>query len=132
MAKHRNDPACDSCHRKIDPLGFSLEAFDATGKLRTGSVDNQAKLSDGTIFKGHQGLKTLLKEKKLKQFIRHFSSKLLAYALGRELEFTDEVAIQKILSRLKKDEYSSHALIEEIIMSYPFQYRKEALRKSKK
>ncbi|MBU6327151.1 MAG: DUF1592 domain-containing protein [Verrucomicrobia bacterium] len=64
LTAHRADSACASCHNRIDPLGFALEAFDATGKLREGPVDNAGKLPDGSAFVGHDGLKLLLQNKK--------------------------------------------------------------------
>ena len=125
LTAHRADSACASCHNRIDPLGFALEAFDATGKLREGPVDNAGKLPDGSAFVGHDGLKLLLQNKKEADFIRHFTSQLLVYALGRELTFTDERAVQSILKQVGSAGFSSQTLVREIVSSYPFQYRKQ-------
>ena len=125
LTAHRADSACASCHNRIDPLGFALEAFDATGKLREGPVDNAGKLPDGSTFVGHDGLKQLLHNKKEAEFIRHFTSQLLVYALGRELTFTDERALQTILKRVGSASFSSQTLVREIVSSYPFQYSKQ-------
>jgi hypothetical protein len=126
LTAHRADSACASCHNRIDPLGFAMEAFDATGKLRGGPVDNGGTLPDGSSFKGHGELKVLLQNKKQGEFIRHFTSQLLVYALGRELTFNDEHALQLILKEVARSGYSSQALVREIVSSYPFQYRKQS------
>ncbi len=124
LERHRADAACAGCHRRIDPLGFALEAFDATGRLRPGPVDNRGALPDGTAVEGHVGLKRVLREEMAQEFVRHFTSQLLCYALGRELVFTDEGPLQTILSRVRDAGYSSQVLIREIVNSYPFQYRR--------
>ena len=106
-------------------MGFALESFDATGKLREGPVDNAGTLPDGSTFVGHDGLKELLQNNKEDEFIRHFSSQLLVYALGRELTFADERALQTILKRVGDAGFSSQTLVREIVSSYPFQYCKQ-------
>ena len=125
LGAHRADAACASCHDRIDPLGFALEAFDATGRLREGLVDNAGVLPDGSAFEGHDGLKVLLRTKREGEFVRHFASRLLVFALGRELSFTDERALQTILTRVREAGGSSQALVREIVSSYPFQYSKQ-------
>lgn len=125
LGAHRADAACASCHDRIDPLGFALEAFDATGRLREGLVDNAGVLPDGSAFEGHDGLKVLLRTKREGEFVRHFASRLLVFALGRELSFTDERALQTILTRVRDAGGSSQVLVREIVSSYPFQYSKQ-------
>ena len=125
LGAHRADAACASCHDRIDPLGFALEAFDATGRLREGLVDNAGVLPDGSAFEGHDGLKVLLRTKREGEFVRHFASRLLVFALGRELSFTDERALQTILTRVREAGGSSQALVREIVSSYPFHYSKQ-------
>jgi hypothetical protein len=125
LGAHRADAACASCHDRIDPLGFALEAFDATGRLREGLVDNAGVLPDGSAFEGHEGLKVLLRTKREGEFVRHFASRLLVFALGRELSFTDERALQTLLTRVREAGGSSRALVREIVSSYPFQYSKQ-------
>jgi hypothetical protein len=125
LGAHRADAACASCHDRIDPLGFALEAFDATGGLREGSVDNAGVLPDGSAFEGHDGLKELLRTKREGEFVRHFASRLLVFALGRELRFTDERALVTMLGRVREAGGSSRALVREIVLSYPFQYSKQ-------
>jgi hypothetical protein len=125
LTAHRADSACAGCHNRIDPLGFALEAFDATGMLRDGPVDNAGRLPDGSSFAGHGGLKVLLQHQKEGEFIRHFAGRLLVYALGRELTFNDERALQIILQGLARNGYSAQSLVREIVSSYPFQYSKQ-------
>ncbi len=125
LGAHRADAACASCHDRIDPLGFALEAFDATGRLREGRVDNAGVLPDGSAFEGHDGLKELLRTKREGEFVRHFASRLLVFALGRELSFTDERALVTMLARVREAGGSSRALVREIVSSYPFQYSKQ-------
>lgn len=125
LGAHRAEAACASCHDRIDPLGFALEAFDATGRLREGRVDNAGVLPDGSAFEGHDGLKELLRTKREGEFVRHFASRLLVFALGRELRFTDERALVTMLGRVREAGGSSRALVREIVLSYPFQYSKQ-------
>ena len=123
LSRHRQNAACNSCHKRIDPLGFALEAFDATGRLRSSPVDTSAQLQDGTRFKGHAGLRRMLLTREQPAFIRQLATRLLSYALGRELEFTDEAAVQKLLQALHENDLHAEALIQAVVASYPFQYR---------
>ena len=123
LSQHRNAAACRGCHQRIDPLGFALEAFDATGRLREGKTDTAAHLPDGTRFDGHTGLRRMLLTREQPAFTRQIATRLLAYALGRELEFTDEAAIQSVLRALHENDLKAEALIQAIVASYPFQYR---------
>ena len=99
MELHRQDAACASCHRRMDPLGFALENFDALGKWRRESdgaaIDASATLPDGTRFDGVKGLRTLFVSHK-EDFDRTFAEKLLAYATGRGVELSDMPAVRKI------------------------------------
>src|SRR6266850_2699781 len=89
MDRHRNSPACAGCHQRMDPLGFSLENFDALGKWRTVAdgekVDVSASLPDGTTFEGVAGLRNLLLNHK-NDYVRTLTEKLLAYSIGRVKE----------------------------------------------
>ena len=91
MELHRKNPACASCHQRMDPLGFTLENFDAVGKWRDQAdgtrVDPSASMPDGTQFAGIEGLRTYLAENK-EDFVRTLSGKLLAYAMGRGISTT--------------------------------------------
>jgi hypothetical protein len=123
MEVHRKNPACASCHQRMDPIGFALENFDADGKWRTVSdgerVDAAASLPDGTRFDGVNGLRALLVSHK-EDFVRTLSAKLLAYALGRGLEYYDQPVVRKIArdAALHGDRWSS--IISGIVNSTPF------------
>jgi mono/diheme cytochrome c family protein len=123
MEVHRRDPGCASCHRRMDPLGFALENFDATGKWRTTSdgvaIDTKAALPDGTTFDGVAGLRTMVASHK-EDFVRTLSGKLLAYALGRGLESYDYPVVRGISREAAKSDYRWSAIITGIVESTPF------------
>jgi hypothetical protein len=123
MEIHRKNPACASCHQRMDPLGFTLENFDAVGKWRAEAdgapVDPSAVMPDGTQFSGIDGLRTYLTENK-EDFVRTLSGKLLAYALGRGLEYYDQPAIRKIARDAAADNYRWSSVILGIANSAPF------------
>ncbi len=127
LEKHRSKPECASCHARMDPLGFGLENFDAIGRWRTEiggkPVDSAGQLTTGEKFQGAAELKELLMTRK-DAFVRNFGERMLAYALGRGLEYYDRPALKQIMSALAKDDYRSSTLILQIVQSYPFQYRR--------
>ncbi len=128
MEKHRADPNCASCHKRMDPLGFGFENYDAIGAWRDNDqgkpVDSAAELPDGRKFKGPVELKALLKEKKA-EFIEGFAEKLLTFGLGRGVEHFDGPAVKQIVDAMAKKNYKFSALVAEIVKSYPFQYRQK-------
>jgi hypothetical protein len=123
MEMHRSNPACASCHQRMDPLGFALENFDALGKWRTISdgapIDPSASFPDGTRFEGIAGLRTLLASHK-EDFVRTLSGKLLAYAIGRGLDYHDMPAIRRIARDAAPADYSWSSVITGIVKSTPF------------
>ena len=123
MEVHRKNPVCASCHQRMDPLGFSLENFDAVGKWRTASdgvpIDPSAVFPDGTRFEGIAGLRTLLVAHR-EDFVRTFSGKLLAYAIGRGLDHHDAPAVRRIARDAAPGDYSWSAIITGIVKSTPF------------
>ncbi len=123
MEVHRTNPVCASCHVRMDPLGFSLENFDALGKWRTRSdgapIDAVASLPDGTRFEGVTGLRTLLVSHK-EDFARTLSGKLLAYSIGRGLEYYDLPAVRKIARDAARSDYRWSSLITGVATSTPF------------
>jgi hypothetical protein len=123
MEAHRRNPACAVCHVRMDPLGFSLENFDALGKWRTESdgapIDAAAVLPDGTKFEGIVGLRALLAGHK-EEFVGTLTEKLLAYALGRGIEFYDLPAVRAIVRAAAPDDYRWSSLIAGIVRSKPF------------
>lgn len=127
LEQHRVKPECAACHRRMDPLGFGLENFDAIGRWRTQisgqPVDARGELTTGEKFEGAVELKKILLEKK-PQFVRNLTEKTLAYALGRGVEFYDIPTIRQLTATLAAKDYRSSTLIVEIVKSYQFQYRR--------
>ena len=123
MEQHRKNPACASCHQRMDPLGFALENFDALGKWRTSSdgapIDPAASLPDGTRFDGVGGLRTLMAGHS-DDFVRTLTGKLLAYAAGRGLDYHDQPAIRAIARDAKDASFSWSSIITGIVKSPPF------------
>jgi hypothetical protein len=123
MEIHRRNPACASCHQRMDPLGFALENFDALGKWRTSSdgapVDPSASFPDGTRFEGVAGLRTLLASHQ-EDFVRTLSGKLLAYGIGRGLDYRDMPAVRGIVHGAAPAGYSWSSLITGIVRSTSF------------
>jgi hypothetical protein len=130
MVQHRANPVCASCHATMDPLGFSLENFDAVGRWRTrgesfAPIDASGGLPDGTMFQGVAGLRqALLDQSEL--FLRTFTEKLLIYALGRGLESYDAPAVRTIVRDAGQQDYRLSALLMGIVQSTPFQMRRAA------
>jgi len=128
MEMHRANPACASCHSRMDPIGFSLENYDGVGAWRDkdngAPIDASGKLPDGTVFAGPAGLKHLLLTQHRDEFLATFTEKLMTYALGRGLEPSDRPAERAILRGAAKQNYTIPALIDAIIGSPQFQMRR--------
>ena len=129
LAQHRDNPACASCHSRIDPLGFALENFDVLGRWRTEvagkPIDARGELSDGTAFEGPDQLKAALMGKK-DLFIRNLVNKVLGYALGRGLTLQDSCTVDSIVAEVERNNYRAQALINAVVMSVPFRYQEAA------
>jgi len=127
MQQHRADPTCASCHARMDPLGFALENFDATGQWRNTendkAIDVSAALPDGTKFDGPAGLRTWLLSQP-DSVVTAFTEKLLIYSLGRGIEYYDAPAVRKIVRDSASSNYRFQSLILGITKSTPFQMRK--------
>jgi mono/diheme cytochrome c family protein len=123
MEAHRKNPSCAVCHVRMDPLGFSLENFDALGKWRTSvdalPVDASAALPDGTTFDGVTGLRQLMGRHQ-EDFARTFTQKLMGFALGRSVESSDLPAIRQITKNAAPGGYRWSSLIIGIARSTPF------------
>jgi hypothetical protein len=126
VERHRNNPACASCHARIDGLGFALENFDVVGRWRTqdegGEVNASGTLANGTSFTGPQGLKNLLVEDP-EPFVRGTVEKLMTYALGRELDPRDQPTIREIIRGAESNRYRFWDLVIAVAKSVPFQMR---------
>ncbi len=126
MEQHRTNPVCASCHKRMDPIGFAFENFDAVGVWRdkdgAAPVDASGVLPDGRTFDGPAGLKKILRDDK-NVFVRCVTEQMLTYALGRGLEPYDRRAVDAILAALGKENDRFSALLIEIVKSDPFQKR---------
>lgn len=126
MEQHRKDPACAVCHMRMDPLGFSLENFDAIGKWRTedagAPIDSSGVLPDGQKFKGPQELRGILLSRK-DEFVKALSDKMLTYAMGRGTEISDRCYVDSITDATKKGDYKFSSLVAAIVTSPPFRTR---------
>jgi hypothetical protein len=128
LARHNSDKACASCHDKIDPLGFALESFDAIGRLRTEyadgtAIDDAGTLGDGRILDGIDGLRAYLGESD-EDFHRLFARKLIGYALGRSVTYTDIELIDGIVGRLGEAEGRVSDGVLEVVESRQFLFRR--------
>jgi mono/diheme cytochrome c family protein len=140
MEAHRANPTCYSCHSMIDPIGLALENFDVTGKWRTRDntyaisnegfrihtmgdlIDASTKMYDGTVVNGPSGLRAaLLKHSDM--FIRNLTEKLLAYALGRRVEYFDMPLVRTIDRDAAKNNDRFSSIVMGIIKSPAFQMR---------
>jgi hypothetical protein len=123
MEAHRKNPSCAVCHVRMDPLGFSLENFDALGKWRTTvddlPIDASASLPDGTRFTGVEGLRQLMAGHQ-EDFARTFTQKILGYGLGRSIEPTDWPTIRQITRQSASGGYRWSSLIIGVARSTPF------------
>ena len=128
LAAHRSNAVCASCHRTIDPVGFSLENFNAVGQWRDLEVEDQPVDATGALpgdkeFRGIDGLEAaLLRRPEL--FVASLTENLLTFALGRGVEHYDAPAVRKIVSGAQKEDYRFSSLILGIVKSVPFQMRR--------
>lgn len=121
IEQHSSNEACAKCHARIDPLGFTLESYDAIGRHRTGdSIDVKSQLADGTRLDGLPGLTNHLVNTKRDDFVRQFCKKLLGYALGRSVQLSDETLLQKMQQDLRENNYRFGVLIDDIVTSEQF------------
>jgi hypothetical protein len=127
LAEHRSNPACRSCHDVIDPVGFSLEQFDAIGRWREVEegtrVDAAGGLPDGSRFEGVAGLEQALKQRP-ELFVRTLAENLLMFGLGRVVEERDAPAIRAVVRDAKAHDYRFSSVIDGIVRSVPFRMRR--------
>ncbi|MXY23391.1 MAG: DUF1592 domain-containing protein [Acidobacteria bacterium] len=128
LERHRANPACAGCHAPMDPLGFALENYDAIGLWRAASeagrpIDASATMPSGEAFEGPAGLRRVLLSRG-DDFAAAVTEKLLAYALGRGLEYTDRPAVRRILRDAATDDYRWSSIVLGIVESTPFQWRR--------
>ncbi len=131
LQRHRDEPTCASCHRRLDPFGLALENYDAIGKWRTrqngedfrGSrtplLDVSGELPSGNKFQTLEEFKALLL-KEADSFAHAFTEKMLTYALSRPVGFRDSETLNKLVNELKGNEFRIHSLIHAIVQSRVF------------
>ena len=140
LAVHIKEAQCASCHRKIDPIGFGLENFDASGKWRSGEhkytknrkgkmtpsrtatpIDSSGAFHNGPTFADFFELRELIAKWQVEEFSRGFTEALIEYGLGRPFGFTDEDLANDILVASKGKQYSISEFIHVLVQSKPFQ-----------
>jgi len=126
LEAHRTKPECAACHQRMDPLGFGLESFDAIGRWRHHAngkpVDASGELPSGDAFSGPAELKQVLLSRK-REFLNNLARKMLGYGLGRGLSKFDDCVVKECVESLEANGYRSSVLVEQIVLSYPFQHR---------
>jgi mono/diheme cytochrome c family protein len=129
MTMHRRAPTCAGCHMIMDPIGFSLDVFDADGHYRTKQggeggtpIDASVQLYDGQQVDGPAGLRQALLRYS-PQFVRMFVEKMMTYATGRGMEYTDMPTIRAIVHDVSKDDNRFSAIVMAVVKSSQFQMR---------
>ena len=135
LAKHRADAACAECHRKIDPLGFSLESFDPIGRWRSAypkaknnkapasQIDASGEFSSGETYKDFAGFKKLIAETREDLFTRNLIRQFLSYTTGRLMEPSDQFVIEELQTKIKGQGLGLQTLVIECLMSEVFRSR---------
>ena len=131
LEMHRNNPNCYACHSEIDPLGFALSHFDWFGRHRPGKgkrgISAEGQLPDGTTINGLIELSEALVESRIDDLSFQVTRKMLAYALGRQLEYYDEATVRDLVAQLQRDDRRMRTLIHGIVQSDTFQKKQVAL-----
>ena len=129
LKEHRANPSCNSCHGIMDPLGLSLENFDAIGAWRTKDkwagemIDATGTLADGTAVASPKDLREALM-KRPQQFVQTMTEKMMTYALGRGLKPYDRRAVDGVQRAVAADGYRFQTMVRELVHSLPFQSRR--------
>ncbi len=128
LAFHAKNPMCRSCHNRMDPLGLALENFNAMGQWRESDM-NQAVQPAGTLITGEKfanvrELKHVLATAHRRDYYYCMSEKLLTYALGRGLDYTDTDTLDQLVAKLEATDGRPSALLQGIVASVPFQQRR--------
>lgn len=127
MERHRVNPTCASCHAAMDPIGFSLENFDAVGAFRqefeNQPIDASGTMPDGDAFAGPAGLRGILLDRS-DLFVGTLTQKMMTYALGRGLEYYDMPTVRQIVREAAGDDYRWSSIVLGIVRSAPFQMRR--------
>jgi hypothetical protein len=129
LAKHREDRTCAACHSRIDPYGLPFEGYGPVGDVRTKdlagrAVDTVVAYPGGKTGNGVPGLRDYIREHRQQDFVANISRKLLAYALNRSLQLSDEPVIEQIQAKAAADEFRFASLVETIVTSPQFLNRR--------
>jgi hypothetical protein len=129
MEMHRKNEPCATCHKIMDPIGFSMENFDAIGRWRTkdgdSSIDATGVLVDGTKLDGVKGMREALLQH-APQFVRVLTDKLMIYALGRGTDYYDRPLTRAIVHEAERNHYRFSSFVLGIVKSDPFQMNTKA------
>ena len=134
LAKHRADAACAECHRKIDPLGFSLEAYDPVGrwrkkypaankKAKPAEIDTTGEFPSGETYTDFATFKKVIHDTRADHFTRHLIRQLLTYTTGRTMELNDDLLIDQLQDKVKKQGLGLKTLMTACLMSEIFRSR---------
>ena len=128
MEQHRANPACSSCHIFMDPIGLALDNFDVTGRWRIREndmpLDTQGEYYDGTPVTRPEDLRAALLARPI-PLIRTFTENLMAYGLGRRVEFFDKPTIRQITRDAEQDGFRMSSFIMGVVKSDAFQMKRE-------
>ena len=135
MVEHRANPACASCHARMDPIGFAMENFDAVGRWRErdglNPIDASGVFPDATKFNGVAGLKNALLLHP-EQFVGTVTQKLLMYALGRNVQYYDQPVVRAVVHGAAANNFTFASLVLGVVKSAPFQMREARLKTAEK
>jgi mono/diheme cytochrome c family protein len=125
VEKHSSDEKCAVCHRRIDPLGFALESYDAIGRLREKDladrpIDTLTTSPEGNELEGLDGLRDYLLTVRGDAFTRQFCKKLLGYSLGRSVQLSDEPLLAELQAKARSEDSTLADLVEMIVLSRQF------------
>jgi hypothetical protein len=129
LARHREDRACASCHRRFDSVGLVFEGFGPIGERREKdlgghTVATAATFPDGKERQGLEGLRAYLREKRQEDFVENLCRKLFSYALGRSMLVSDKNALDEMRAKLMADGYAFGTLVEAIVTSPQFRNKR--------
>ena len=123
MELHRSSPSCNSCHRFMDPIGLALDNYDVTGRWRIREngmpLDTKGEFYDGTMIETPSALQEVLVKRPI-PLVRTFTENLMAYALGRRVEYYDQPTIRSITAQAEEDDYRMSSFILGVVLSDAF------------
>ena len=129
LEQHRSNPTCFACHGVMDPLGFTLENFNAVGQYRTDDsdtrtpIDATGQLPDGTVINGPEELRRALVGRPDHQFVQALTENLMTYALGRSLDYRDMPTVRRIVGRAAADNFGFKSIVMGVVSSDAFRMR---------